>query len=193
MSYSKRVVSFILAASLVAMPVGLAGCGSAASDGSGTPASVAQTPEEALNSAVLSWDGYTMSVEFVTDDPDDMAAGTELTGKGIRVSFAWISDEAGNGGFDGNKLFEQMEEHPIVLKDADGKEYTYTGGISDIVVEVTSDGMSVSKSMPRFGITFDVPLGSKIEDYVLSTGEGDDLQLVKYTSEAYAADIKDND
>ena len=77
----KKVVSFMLALSLAAVPIALAGCGS----GGGLIAT--QSPEEALESAEITWNGYTMGIDCVTADQERMA-GSELSGQGIRTHTA---------------------------------------------------------------------------------------------------------
>ena len=197
---TKKLVSFALALSLAFVPVALAGCSSGGGEGGdggklgGEPQQEEQveqveevvtvTPEEALETTQLSWGGYTMGVDCVTADPERMAS-SELSGQGIRITFRYES--GGNtGGFDGNQVFDLLESSPIVLKDADGNEYTYNGGVTDIMLVFSGNSLSIAEDMPRFGIIFDVPAGTDLSDYTLSVGDGNDLVLVEFITPEYA-------
>ena len=179
----KKVVSFMQALSLAAVPIALAGCGS----GGGLIAT--QSPEEALESAEITWNGYTMGIDCVTADQERMA-GSELSGQGIRITFRCISDEAGHGGFDGNTIFEDLEASPIILKDSSGTEYEFTGGVTDITLTITGNSLEISDSMPRFGMVFDVPAGTELGDYTLVVGDST-LTLAEFVTPEYAEYIAD--
>lgn len=181
----KKIVSFMLALSLAAVPVALTGCGSG-----GGQAAPTQTPEEALANAELSWCGYTMGIDYVTADQERMA-GSEFSGMGIRVTFRYIDDESGNGGFDGTNLFELIDANPIVLRDASGAEYLYTDSLTDVTFVFSGNNLTVATDMPRFGIIFDVPAGTEIGDYTLSVGDGNDLVLAEFATEEYSAYLAD--
>ena len=80
------------------------------------------------------------------------------------------------------------------LKDGEGEEYEWSNSVGDISVKMNLSGgkLSMEGPMPRFSITFDVPKDTELEDLTLSTGEGPEVILTDFTSEAYAADHADS-
>lgn len=134
-----------------------------------------------------------MGIDQVTDDQSNippLPTGMTLEGKGVKVCFRYISGGPGDG-FASDDLLDSLDENPIVLKDRDGNTYEWLGYVGDITMEGDVNGgafnMKMADTMPRFSIGFDVPADTDLEDLVLSTGVGDDVSLVDYTSPSYAA------
>lgn len=177
----RKVSSFVLAISLAFVPVVLAGCGA----GGGSAAE--QSHEVTLANAELLWCGYTMGIDCATADQERIS--DDISGMGIRITFHYIGDESGNGGFDGAQLFDLIDANPIVLTDASGTEYRYTDSLTDVQFTITGNDFAISNAMPRFGIIFDVPAGTDIGDYTLSVGDGNELRLEEFITDEYAAYI----
>ena len=175
------LLTLMLSLSLSAVLIVLVGC-SSNSEGGG-PAAPTQTPEEALESAELSWSGYTMGVDCVTADPERMAS-SDLSGQGIRITFRYISGGS-TGGFDGNQVLNNLDSEPIVLRDSSGNEHTYNGGVTDIMLVFSGNSLNIAEDMPRFGIIFDVPAGTELGDYTLVVGDST-LTLVEFITPEYA-------
>ena len=136
----------------------------------------------------LKWSGYTMGIEQITDDQEMIASSSiEYSGQLIKVCFRHIEDVHGAGGFELSRLFDYMKSDPITLRDKNGNIYTDTKVIGDIRLTITANGLSTNSPMPRFSITFDVPLDTKVVDYVMICG-GEEYALEEFISDAYAAE-----
>ncbi len=175
------------AVSLIAVVVcfALAGCtgSNTAGQGSGQASN--------LSAARVVWGDYTMGIDLATDDPERAkVAGFTPQGKTIKICFKYVSDTNDSGGFVSKTLLDELREKSITLKDASGKTYSYTGSIGDFIMkgDFASKGFAMEDLQPRFSITFDVPTAAKVEDFVLETGDGQNVKLASYISDEYNAD-----
>ena len=183
----KRLTSCVLTLAMALLALVLVACGGGSTGGGESAEPAAPSPEELVKSAQLSWNGYTMGIDLVELN-EVQPMGMELEGQALHVVFCPRGDTKG---FDGTTILDDLQSNQIVVRNAEGDEFEQLGAVSDITVETTDGNFGMSKEMPRFGIFFDVPKDTKIEDYTLSVGDDNDLQLVEYTSEEYAADKAD--
>ncbi|MDR1186673.1 MAG: hypothetical protein LBK95_04355 [Bifidobacteriaceae bacterium] len=152
--------------------------------------------EPTLDGVELQWNGYTMGIEQVTDDPEKIftASGVDLEGKALKICFAYISDPANSGGFASGAVMNDLATKPIVILDASGTVYEFTGSVGDIAIKSgdSVDQFGIEELQERFSVTFDVPTSSSVEDFQLRTDTGDSIRLMPYVSDAYAADSPDS-
>ncbi len=201
------VVAVFISAALSVALVGCGGQGAGSADsgtGTGTDSSTSSggssgggesveaelTPEEVLGLAEVAWGPYTMSFELVSDGFEEVGSSTtyDFQGKALKVCFAYLADTANSGGFVHESMFDNLAAYPITLRDAEGVSYPYTGYIGDISISGGQDdiaNLQIDELQPRFSIDFDVPADSKVEDFVIVFGNGEEYQLATYISEAY--------
>jgi hypothetical protein len=141
--------------------------------------------EASLEDVKLTWNGYTMEILLVSDDRSRVAdLGVDFEGKPLKVCFQYQGDPADQGHFAGLAIFDDLEDHPIVVKDADGATYQYTG--QDGVGDLTYGGnIGDLDSLVEFSITFDIPADAKVEDFEIDTGAGEPVALIPYVSDDY--------
>ena len=187
-----KTMLVVVVAALGIMSFALVGCAGSPAGSDRNPGT--QDAPASLDATEIAWSGYTMGFEQVTDDPDEVnVAGLEVDGKALKVCFRYVGDAANSGGFVSDDLFQNLTDHPIVLRDASGATYEYTKTIGDFIMkgDFATEGFAMEDLQPRFSITFDVPVDSSVSDFVLDTGDGAPISLVPYISSAYEADISD--
>ena len=192
MMRKKAIVGIVVVALAMVMAMMVACSGS----GSGSGQAANSGPQKVSADTKLEWNGYTMGVDLVTDDQDKIPSSIRdnFKGKAVKVCFCYISDKDDSEGFESKDILDELEENPIILKDGEGEEYEWSNSVGDISVKMNLSGgkLSMEGPMPRFSITFDVPKDTELEDLTLSTGEGPEVILTDFTSEAYTADHADS-
>ena len=170
--------------------VGCAGNGSSTAS-SGTP----QQEQTTLAGVQVAWSGYLMGIDMVTEDPElATPAGMEPEGKFVKVLFFYMSDPVNSGGFVAETLLDDLTAHAITLEDANATAYEWTKSIGNFILkdDFEVNGFAMAEIQPRFSIIFDVPAEASLEDFTLSTGNGEHISLCSYTSEEYAAEQVSN-
>lgn len=187
----KRITALLVALVAVSMCLVVAGCGGL---GTSSEEKAASEQKVTLDTIEIKWDNYTMGMDQITDDSEIVKpAGIDVEGKLVKVCFRYLNDTDNQGGFVSATIFDSLQEHPITLQDKDGKTYDYTGSIGNFLMkgDFATDGFSMEDLQPRFSITFDVPADSNLEDFVLHTGDAQEVKLMSYTSDEYNAEYAD--
>lgn len=176
MTRTKTVATSLLALALATSALTACG-GSSGGDSSGQKAeeTVEQPAAATVDTAELSWSGYVMNLQLVSDSPDDQGYASDFSGKGVSIVFGYVSDEDSKGRFDGMGLFDLLAEHPITLTDSEGNKYESDGNLRIVN----------SATWTEFGLYYDVPADVALEDLTLSTGESE-VQLSAYESPEFA-------
>ncbi|MDR0627917.1 MAG: hypothetical protein LBG11_11810 [Bifidobacteriaceae bacterium] len=146
---------------------------------------------EGIGDLELSWAGYTVGFELISDDQDLVVSLDPADGQWIKICFKYLGGGS-EGGF--TDISDLVDENPITLhRDSDDTDYESNGSVGDLSVAGSGDisDLTIDEVQERFSILFDVPASSALGDFSLDLGSGELTRLEPYISDEYQAEIDD--
>jgi len=144
----------------------------------------AQTADSQPVVSEFHWVIYTVDIANVEDNAS--AAGVnDVSGRLVKVTFDYVSDTEGHGGFyygQDKEMFDNLAGSEISLADSTGATYANNGAFGNIAMADPTDiTKGVKEVQQEFALFFDVPTNVSIDDLSLVV-EGQTLPIGSFVA-----------